>query len=221
MTAAHAGAAPLAFAASAEVGRDEGARIARDELSEPIYDEAEPSLLDIIYTRVTEWFYALAERAGTAFPNGWWVLLLLLAVLAASAAALIVYLRPGRQTRWRGAVIDPGEVLSATDHRAASERRATAGDYAAAVRERLRAITRDLEERAIITPRPGRTATEFAAEASAALPNLRDALHQAAHLFNGIVYGERTATPDSYRLMRELDEQLRASRPVQKAESAG
>nr|WP_312885633.1 DUF4129 domain-containing protein [Lipingzhangella halophila] len=103
---------------------------------------------------------------------------------------------------------------TAADHRTAAEEHAAAGEYAEAIRERLRAITRDLEERAIITPRPGRTATELATDASAALPARREALHRAAALFNDVVYGDRPATADDAHLLRELDDQLRVTQPV-------
>ncbi|WP_338022801.1 DUF4129 domain-containing protein [Allosalinactinospora lopnorensis] len=104
--------------------------------------------------------------------------------------------------------------LTAADHRAAADTHAATGEYAAAIRERLRAIARELEERAILPPRPGRTATELAAEAAATLPPQRDALYRAAAVFNDIAYGERPATADGDRFLRELDERLRETRPV-------
>ncbi|MFC4562054.1 DUF4129 domain-containing protein [Nocardiopsis mangrovi] len=194
-------------------GRDEGARLAREELSDPVYNEAEPGLLDRIYAMAMEWLQELVRAANESVPGGWWVLGPLLALFAVLLIALIVYMRPARRARL-AAVIDTGAALTAGDHRAAADRHAAAGEYGPAVRERLRAITRDLEDRAIITPRPGRTATELATEASAALPAGHEGLTAAARAFNDIAYGQRPATADDDRLLRDLDRLLRGSSPV-------
>ncbi|MBB6170135.1 hypothetical protein HNR23_000195 [Nocardiopsis mwathae] len=212
MTGALAGAA-AALAAAGELSREEGARLAREELAKRAYREAEPTLLDVLWGWVTEWLDSLTGRMESAMPGGWWVLGPLLAVLAAVVIGMIVYARPARRAR-RAVRIDTTAPLTAADHRAAAERSAASGDYAEAIRERLRAVTRDLEERAIITPRPGRTATELATEASAELPDRRDDLFTAARVFNDVAYGERTATAEGYRVLRELDERVAASRPV-------
>ncbi|CAM4180439.1 DUF4129 domain-containing protein [Nocardiopsis rhodophaea] len=212
MTGALTGTAAV-LAAAAEVSREEGSRLAREELAKKIYGEAEPTLLDIIWERVTDWLSELAGRMEAAMPGGWWVLGPVLAVLAVVAIGLIIYARPARRSR-RTARIDTTAPLTAADHRTAAERHAAAGDYAAAIRERLRAVTRALEDRAIITPRPGRTATELATEASEALPGRREDLFGAARVFNDVAYGERPATADGYRQLRELDERLAATRPM-------
>ena len=46
------------------------------------------------------------------------------------------------------------------------------GNWAAAIRHRLRAVARQLEEDGVLNPVPGRTATELAADAGAAVPGL-------------------------------------------------
>ncbi|WP_067963427.1 DUF4129 domain-containing protein [Nocardiopsis trehalosi] len=191
---------------------DEGARLALEELSDPVYRGAQPDLLDVVYQRVMEFIADLADAAAGAVPGGWWVLGPLLAVLAALAVALVVRLRPSRHTALRHAAVDSGAPLTAADHRAAADRHAAAGEFAAAVRERLRAVSRDLEDRAVIPPRPGRTATELAAEAGAALPERRDDLGRAARVFNDIAYGERPATADDDLLLRGVDARLAAAR---------
>ena len=58
----------------------------------------------------------------------------------------------------------------------------------------MRAIVRSLEERALLDPRPGRTADEAAAEAGRALPAHADRLRAAARDFDDVTYGGRTAT---------------------------
>ncbi|MBV2362096.1 DUF4129 domain-containing protein [Streptomonospora nanhaiensis] len=212
------GAAPV-LAAAAAVDREEGARLAREELAKPPYREAEPSLLDRVLMWLQDWFANLLD-AGADVPGGWWVLAPLLAVLLLLLVGLVVYLRPALRRRRPGAAVDSGAPLTAADHRAAAERHAGEGDYAAAIRERLRAISRDLEDRAVITPRPGRTATELAAETAVELPHLRERLYAAATTFNDSAYGQRTATADGYRLLRDLDDLLRAGRPAATASAS-
>ncbi|KIH99334.1 membrane protein [Streptomonospora alba] len=194
---------------AALVEREEGQRLAREELSKRIYGESEPSLLELIRMRVAEWLSTVEVQA----PGGWWTLGPLLAVLAALVVALIVYLRPARSARRGRPLIDTAAPLTAADHRSAAERHAEQGDYGTAIRERLRAVTRELEDGAVITPRPGRTATELAAETSRALPQLRDRLYAAASTFNDSAYGQRPATADGYRVLADLDEQVRRARP--------
>lgn len=211
------GALPLA---AAVVERGEGRRAAREELSDGIYGQAEPSLLDILQERLRDWFNELIQQAGASMPGGWWVLGPLLVLLAALLVALVVYLRPARRARRRAALIDTGTPLTADDHRSAAQRHAERGEFADAIRERLRAITRELEDGAAITPRPGRTASELATEAAAVLPGLSGPLRAAADTFNDSAYGQRTPTAEGYRLLADLDEQVRRARPASAATAA-
>jgi hypothetical protein len=82
------------------------------------------------------------------------------------------------------------------------------------VRERLRAIVRSLEERAVLEPRPGRTADEAASEAGAALPDCAAGLRSAALLFDDVWYGGRPAGPEGDAALRELDDRVRSARPT-------
>jgi hypothetical protein len=86
-------------------------------------------------------------------------------------------------------------VLSADEY-------AAAGRYAEAVRERLRAIVRDLVEREVITHRPGWTVTELARVAAEARPAAASPLDAATAVFSEIWYGQRTATADDDQAMR-------------------
>ncbi|PDP88348.1 hypothetical protein CQJ94_07635 [Glycomyces fuscus] len=195
-----------------EVTREEGQRRAVEELSDPLYGEQEPSLLDRFLSWLDQLLAGLAADAPD-FLGGWTVLGPLLVVVAVLVVWLIVWLRPTRGGR-AGVPVHEGTPMSATDHRAAADRHEGAGDFAAAVTERLRAISVDLEERAVITPRAGRTATELAAEASAVLPAEAEGLSEGARIFNDVAYGDRPATADSARFLRELDTRLRAARPA-------
>ena len=59
--------------------------------------------------------------------------------------------------------------LTAAQHRATAESYAAEGNWAAAIRHRLRAVARQLEETGVLNPAPGRTANELARDAGTAL----------------------------------------------------
>ena len=88
---------------------------------------------------------------------------------------------------------------------------AAAGRYAEAVRERLRAIVRDLIERQVIDYRVGWTVTELAAAAIAARPVLTAPLRAAGSTFSEIWYALRPATAADDAAMREYAAQVHAA----------
>ncbi len=83
--------------------------------------------------------------------------------------------------------------------------------WAEAIRERLRAIARELEQRGVLDPRPGRTAAELSREAGAQLPALAEDLRNAASIFDRVWYGGRTATAADEELLRRLDSRVAGS----------
>jgi hypothetical protein len=104
--------------------------------------------------------------------------------------------------------------LTAAQHRATAESYAAQGDWSSAIRHRLRAIARHLEETGVLDAAPGRTANELARDAGAALPHLSDELSQAATAFNDVTYGEQPGTEDAYRMIVALDDHLRSRPPA-------
>ena len=103
---------------------------------------------------------------------------------------------------------------SAAEHRAAAEAQAAQGHWNQAVRERMRAVVRSLEERALLDVRPGRTADEAASEAGAVLPAHADRLHTAARDFDDVTYGGRSAAEGTYRRLATLDTDLERTKPA-------
>ncbi len=87
-----------------------------------------------------------------------------------------------------------------------ADRLAASGRYAEAVRERLRAIVRDLIDRQVIDHRPGWTVTELARAAADARPGVGQPLDVAAGLFSDIWYGQRPAGAHDDQRMRNLGE---------------
>jgi Domain of unknown function (DUF4129) len=193
-----------------DIDSDAAHDAAQRELGKAIYPS--PSLRD----RVTEWLSDLLYRLaaeGSQVPGGWLTLsVLLMLLLVGVIVAVRIARRTMRSNRGRGRALFGEHALSAAAHRAAAERSAAAGDWAAAIRHRLRAVARSLEESGVLDPVPGRTATELARDAGRALPPLSDELRQAALAFNDVTYGERPGTEAAYRMIADLDDHL-GSRP--------
>ena len=191
-----------------DIDRDAAHEAAQRELAKPIYPKA--SLTE----RFSEWLNDLLFRIaqeGSKLPGGWFTIAVLLIILA---IAIVVAVRIARRTMRtnRGgehALFDSHE-LTAAQHRATAEQYAAEGNWAAAIRHRLRAVARQLEEDGVLNPVPGRTATELAMDAGAALPDLGGELMQAATVFNDVTYGERPGTEPAYRMISELDHHLRS-----------
>lgn len=86
---------------------------------------------------------------------------------------------------------------------------AAQGRFREAVRERLRAIVRDLVERGVIDYRPGWTVTELATMGAAARPAIAAPLAAASEVFSRIWYGQQLATAADDAAMREHASQVR------------
>uniref|UniRef100_UPI00073F11A4 hypothetical protein n=1 Tax=Streptomyces specialis TaxID=498367 RepID=UPI00073F11A4 len=148
------------------IDRETAQEAARRELSQRRYTRHEPGPVRRAWNWLWEHLFGALEEAAFSTPGGWLGLL----IIAACAVALLVALRLrlGRlHTARAGGAGRPGAVFPArprpaAEHRAAAEGPAAAGRWAEAVRERMRAVVRALEERALLDPRPGRTANEAA-----------------------------------------------------------
>ncbi|MFG2346497.1 DUF4129 domain-containing protein [Streptomyces phaeochromogenes] len=187
---------------------------ARRELSKRMYHENDPSLVERALDAFWEWVDKLFNAASSATPGG--ALGLLVVVLAALALIGALWWRLGTPRRGptSAAPLFDDRPRSAAEHRAAAEAHAAQAHWNQAVQERMRAVVRSLEERALLDPRPGRTADEAAAEAGRTLPAHTDRLRAAARDFDDVTYGGRTAGPDTYQRLSQLDRDLERTRPV-------
>lgn len=203
------------IAAIGPVGRDPAQRMARDELSKAIYHQ-QPSIPDIIGRAISSFFRWIFGHGSQVTPGGPWTLVALVAVVVI-IAVLAIRIGPLARTARRAAPVhDPGSrPLTAAQLRDASAARAAEGDYGAAILQRLRAIATRCEERGILPPDAGRTADELATQASTRFPAHRAGLITAARLFDEILYGDGTGTPEGYAAVRDLDEQLAMLTPGQ------
>lgn len=187
-------------------GRQEAHDAAVRELARAQYAAARPPLLTRLLGRLIRELGNLLDRASGRLPGGRVGLLVLLAVVTALVVLVLVRLRPSVARRRRGqALFDDGQVLTAAQHRELAETAATQGRFADAVRERLRAVVRELEARGVLDPRPGRTAGEVARDGGAAVPAISADLRRGATTFDEVWYGGRAADAASYAVLVEVD----------------
>src|SRR5690606_34802961 len=193
--------------------RDPAREAARRELSKRMYHENDPSWFHKALNAFWDWVGDLFEAASTATPGGTLGLTVVIAAVIAVVGALWWRLgTPRRQPVSAPALFDD-RPRNAAEHRAAAETHAAQGHWNQAVQERMRAIVRSLEERALLDLHPGRTADEAAAEAGRTLPEHADRLRAAARDFDDVTYGGRTATEQTYHRITALDHDLEQTKP--------
>lgn len=198
--------------------RDEAQRWANEELSRSEYQEKRPSPVARFLDWLAEKLDWLAEKLGVpdtseGMSSPW----LSLAVGFLSLLVLVIALWKVRSPLTRTVTrkdepVFTGKALTAADHRAAADRAAEAEDWSTAVLERFRCLVRELEERSVLEPRPGRTADETTEAAAARLPELATRLRTASTTFDAVRYGNRPAVAETDRQLRDLDERIRHAR---------
>lgn len=196
------------------ITRDSARDEAERELRKSIYDVGSESFT----TRVINWILdKLTDAIDTTVritPGGLPSLVLLVVVIVALVVSLRLGLGP---TGLRDALTDRrrgARLTTAAEYRAEAERFAGAGQHREAVRARFRAIIRELEERAVLDPRAGRTAGEIAREGGRAVPAIAGHLDVAARTFDEAWYGLRTADANAYARIVAADDAIRGARLV-------
>lgn len=89
-----------------------------------------------------------------------------------------------------------------------ADRLASQGRYAEAVRERLRAMVRELVDRQVVEHRPGWTVTELAGAAGRSRPVVDAPLRAAGGVFSEVWYGQHPAAAQHDERMRELADEM-------------
>jgi hypothetical protein len=189
-----------------EIDPDAAREAAANELADPAYQAAEPSLLDRFFAWLGRWFADLLSTLG----GGSGSIGLLVLVLLGIVVFVVIRARVGRVARTtRKPVFHDGSTQTAVDYRKAAEDARMRGDLNTAVRERFRAIVRELEVRGVLDERSGRTVDECAAQAGRRLPDRAGELRAAATVFDDVVYGGRDATEAAYLDLTTLDDGIR------------
>lgn len=194
--------------------RDDAREAAREELSRPEYQEARPPLWQRLLGRLVREVLELISRAAGNVPGGRLGVLLALLIAAAAVALVLVKLRPALRGARTDALFDGSAVLTAAQHRVLADSAASESRYADAVRERMRALVRELEARGVLDARPGRTAGEVARDGGAAVPTVADDLRLAARTFDEVCYGGHNANAATYAVMVGCDDAVTRARLV-------
>lgn len=194
--------------------RDQARSWAAEELARREYREGEPGLVARALNWLAEQLSAI-ETPNVAGARVWLIVLAALLLIAVGVALRYAGSPLYRSSSGRAKDgVFTMQVRTAADHREAADRAAQSGVWTTAVLERFRCIVRELEERAVLGPQPGRTADEAAREAGTWLPELAGELAAAATLFDDVRYGDRAASESSDRELRALDRRVRAARPA-------
>jgi hypothetical protein len=199
----------LAARVPVEPDRLEARRWALDELSRREYQDAKPGLIERALAGLRDRLDQLSLGGAPSLRVGLTIAALVVAAVVAYAVHRAGGL--GRTARRRTVQMLPDTITTAADHRAAADQHAAAGEWDDAVRERFRAIARELEERAVLSPQPGRTAFELATGAGRELPTLASDLLAGARLFEDVTYGSVPMHQRDDESLRDLDSRLRAT----------
>lgn len=188
------------------IGREAARQAARHELSKHIYHRYDDSWPVAAVKWLEHELAKLFDTAGRHAPGGGAGALAFLAVIAAVILIARWRIGPlGKQAKVAPPVL--GELeRTAAEHRAAADAAAARGAWNDAVVEGMRAVARQLEESAVLDPKPGRTADELARDAGARLSGASSPLAAAAVAFDTVAYGRRDATADSYATIRRADD---------------
>jgi hypothetical protein len=179
-----------------------------------MYHQNDPSWYERAMDAFWEWLDKVFGAASAATPGGTLGLVVIVLAVLALLGALWWRLGTPRRAPASSAVLFDDRPRSAAEHRAAAEAQAAQGHWNQAVQERMRAVVRSLEERALLDVRPGRTADEAASEAGTSLPAHADRLHTAARDFDDVTYGGRSASEETYLRLAALDTDLERTRPA-------
>jgi hypothetical protein len=197
------------------VGRQGAQDEARRELARGVYGHHQPGWLrravgwiNHELSRIFGWLNPHGHVSGPHYAGlGVFAGLLVVAVLAVVLRLWLGPVRRGANGR-READTELASPLSPTALRAEAEEHARAGRFAEAVRSRLRAVVRMVEEKGVLVPRPSRTAGELVAELAATSATDMAELRLAVTVFSDIWYGGRPAGLDDYQAVVRADEAL-------------
>lgn len=210
--------APVMDPVTRDGARDE----ARRELSKGVYEPTRPPLWRRVLEHVLDWLSRKSEgvHSSTGVPPvfQWFIL----AMLIVGVIVLVLYMTGGLRRSAKSEELFAGESgpTTADQHRKRADEHAAAGRYGEAIRERMRAVTRELEDRGVLDSRPGRTADEIAAEAGRLVPGIRTDLRRGAWIFDEVWFGERTATATWDAEMAAIDTRIRQAQLTVSAASA-
>ncbi|ALE06679.1 hypothetical protein AL755_16450 [Arthrobacter sp. ERGS1:01] len=204
----------LGFDVPVTPGADEARRWAAEELAKAVYQNAKPGLAEQFIAWVKKALAGFLDGMGSLNANAGLLVVIGILLVAVIAAVAVVRPRLNRKRARDAAVFAGPSVLTAGQHRSLARAAAAAGDLDTAVSEQFRALVRAGEERDVVSPAPGRTAAEVAAELQRAFPAHGQALLRAADIFNAVRYGHAKASQSLLAELVATDRAISAAKPV-------
>lgn len=195
---------------------DDARRWAEEELADPVYDVAEPTVFDRIARAVGDFLGGLFSSEPSA---EWGTTLALIAALVVVALIVIAFVIWGVPRSIRRAPRAVGDLFGEAEERSADElRRAAAShaansDWDAAIIVHMRALARATTERGVVRTPPGATVHSFARSAAKVFPASAADLERAASIFDDVRYLRRPGSRDLYEHVAGLDRAIAAARP--------
>jgi hypothetical protein len=182
------------------------------ELAKPAYAD-QRSWVQRLWDWAMDRLHDLLNNVGSALPLYTLIplLLVLVAVIVFGMTRIRHRVVSARTAKTPGVLTDV--ELTGDQLRSRATGLAAEGAHSAAFVDIFRAIARRAEERALLVPRPGRTAHEVGAELAAYFPEQQAGIAQAAAYFDGVRYGDTTADADDVARIRTLDQTLETARP--------
>jgi hypothetical protein len=195
------------------LGREEASRRAAAELAKAKY-AGTPGWFDALADRIFAFQRRLAElidrllssQHQTGDQINWGFVIAVTVLLAALVFIIWKVGLPRWQRRSPAGGLGLDSTKSPSDYRRLAEGCAHQSDWPGAVRDRFRALVRELEVRTILDVRPARTAWEAAFLAASVMPVSREALLSGADLFSRVLYGQEPADESRYAQMVRIDD---------------
>lgn len=200
---------------------DEARDWAERELSDPVYDIAEPTPFDRIARAIGDFFASLFNPEVSGAWGSTFALVAAIAVVVVIVAAFLIWGMPRASRRAPAAapaLFGEAEHRSAAELRAEAEAHARVDEWQAAIVLRFRALARACVERGVVDPPPGATVHAFARATARVFPALGDRVEQAARAFDDVRYLRRPGTAELYALVAAADEAVASARPVVREE---
>lgn len=199
----------------AQPERGEGQQWARDELSDPIYREADMTLFERIGRAISDFFSDMLDSAA-GIQSPVLTIVVVLAVIALIVLA-VWWTRRSANVRLEHVAARQPVFRSQLDpvalRRTAAEA-AAAEDWRLAVQDLVRAVFAEQANAQRIVIDRASTAQELAAASSAVLPRSADDFTQLAVLFDDVSFSGKRVTRDAWERAGALDGRITSGAPA-------
>lgn len=170
-------------------------------LSHPPYVRPGPSIAERIRQFVVDHLARFLQSVAGTGLGAWIVVALVLALVSVLAWR---FARGTTRDRAQTAPSAEGRPRPVADWRAEAEAHERAGEWREALRCRYRALVADLAGRGVLEEIPGRTAGEYRAQLSGAVPAAAPSFAGATELFERAWYGRRPTGASDASQFRDL-----------------